>query len=70
MSKIKLTPLAKRKLGAAKAALNASMRVLALQPRSKAPDSAFVPMARIARPMTPWSSKNGCAKTHPSTLVP
>ncbi len=41
MSKIKLTPLAKRKLGAAKAALNASMRVLALQPRSKAPDIRF-----------------------------
>lgn len=41
MSKIELTPLAKRKFGAAQAALKASMRVVALQPRSKVPDTRF-----------------------------
>ncbi|MBN9787503.1 DNA primase [Pseudonocardia sp. TMWB2A] len=43
MTKTKLTPLAKRKLGAAFAALDAYMRVLALQPRSKVPDTRFCP---------------------------
>lgn len=43
MSKTELTSLAKRKFRAAKAVLDASMRVLALQPRSKAPDTRFCP---------------------------
>jgi len=53
MSKIELTPLAKRKFGAAQAALKVSMRVVALQPRSKVPDTRFCTSGRIARPRKP-----------------
>jgi hypothetical protein len=43
MRTIELTPLAKRKYRAARAALKASMRVVALRTRSNAPDTRFCP---------------------------
>lgn len=41
MTRPKLNSLAKRKLSVAKAAINEGMRIVALQPRSKAPDTRF-----------------------------
>lgn len=41
MSRPKLTKLAKRKLSVARSAISADMSVVALQPRSKAPDTRF-----------------------------